>query len=96
MKKIYKILILVIAVEFFILSILNKLEIKALSWIGKTVGVIFCFLPLQILLFCLCRDENITVKKRIWFVIVFWFINICILLGGILTAMEELGMLPKT
>lgn len=94
MKKKYKILIIVISVEFFILGIMNKLGMKAVTWLENFVGIILCFLPIQILLFMLSRDKDISSSKRIIPTIAFWFINICILLGAVATALEELGILP--
>jgi len=81
MKKHYKILLLTFVVELLVITYLGENGIKVESWIGNALGVFFGFLPLQILLFLLSRDEKFSDKKRMCFKIIFWYINVCYLLG---------------
>ena len=85
MKKIYILLLSVFAIETHIVFLLNKVNFKAQTWIANVIGIFCFFLPLQILLFLLGRDENIAPQKRIWLKIIFWFINTCYLAGAITT-----------
>ena len=83
MKKAYKILLVIIFVEIFIVSMLSKENIKIKSWIGNVVGTAIFLGPIQALLFTMGRDERFSSKKRCFFKVVFWFVIICYLLGGI-------------
>jgi len=80
MKNQYKILRIVLIVEWIVIIYLSEQGVKVESWIGNAIGLVVVFLPLQILLFLLSRDEKISNKKRIFSKIVFWYINICYLL----------------
>lgn len=90
MKKKYKILLYIWAVELFIASILNKNNFEVQSWIGNAIGVIIAFLPIQMLLFLLGKDEDRTPGERMLFKLVFWFINICYVLGAIASLVDTL------
>ena len=83
MKKRYSILLSVIAVEFFVISILEKNNIGAQSWIGNAIGIFIFMLPIQILLFLLGKDNAISERKQMCCKVAFWFICICYVLGGI-------------
>ena len=89
MKKQYKILCSVIFIEVFIISILNETAVKIQSWFGNAIGALIFLFPIQILLFMLSKDEKFSKSKRMFFKIVFWFIIICYLLGGIATLLEK-------
>lgn len=88
-KKIYMILLSVFGIEIFIISMLNERNVKFESWIANAVGTLMVLLPIQILLFLLERDEHITPKRRLVLKIVFWFITICYILGGVATLMTR-------
>lgn len=83
MRKKYTFLISVFFIEFFIVSILNKANIKTQSWVGNAVGTFIFLFPIQILFFLLGREYRLTKKKRTFFKVAFWFINVCYFLGGI-------------
>lgn len=83
MKKKYTLFLSIFIIELFIVSILNEINVRIQSWIGNAIGTFIFLLPIQILLFMLSRDEKFSEKKRILFKIIFWFINICYLSGGI-------------
>lgn len=85
MKKQYKFLLIVFGIEFLIVSILQENNIKIQSWIGNAIGAFVFLLPIQILLFLLSKDEKFSKRKRICFKIIFWYINICCIAGGIAT-----------
>lgn len=74
MNKRYKILLRIIFVEIFIAFVLNKIEIRAVSWISNAIGLFIAFLPIEILLFSISKDKKI---KKIWRIISgFYFIFI--------------------
>lgn len=83
MKKTYKILLVIIIAEIFIVSMLSKEIIKIKSWTGNVVGTAIFLGPIQALLFTMGQDERFSSKKRCFFKVVFWFVIICYLLGGI-------------
>ncbi len=85
MKKRYSILLSIIAIDFFVLSILSKNNIGAQTWIGNAISAFVSLLPIQTLLFLLSKDSSISAKKRILCKTVFWFISVCYVLGGIAT-----------
>lgn len=81
MKKNYKILIGILLIEYFLLSILNKLNIQINSKVGTIVGLILIFMPVQILLYLLSRDFQISMKARILSKALFFSISIWCLAG---------------
>ena len=83
MKKRYSILLSIFAVEFFVISILDKSNIRVQSWFGNAIGTFVFLLPMQLLLFLLSKDNTISGKKQMCCKTVFWFISICYILGGI-------------
>lgn len=85
MKKIYKILLIIFGIKFLIVSQLSKHNIQIQSKVGKTIGGFVFFLPIQILLYLLGKDDNISKAKKMLFKILFWHINICYLAGVIAT-----------
>lgn len=85
MRTRYKVLLLLIITEILIISFLQRMNIQIKSWFGNFLGAILFLLPIQILLFCLSRDENSSRKKRIIYKITFWYLNVCFLAGGIAT-----------
>lgn len=92
MKRRYKKLLLVILVEYVLGLILMENYIKIQSFIGSAIGVFVFFLPIQILLFLLSNDDNISNTKRIIAKIVFWFIcscYLCAIIAGISMAISE-------
>lgn len=91
MRKQYKLLIYIFIIEFFVVLLLNEVNIKIQSWAGNAAGTLIFLLPIQILLFMLGRDERINRNKRRCFKIAFYFISICYLLGGIVTLINNQG-----
>lgn len=89
MKKQYKVLILTIGVEFLIVSLLQENNIRIQSWIGNAIGAFIFLLPTQILLFLLGKDDKFSKIKRMCFKIIFWYINICYLVGGVATLVMD-------
>lgn len=85
MKKKYKILLIIFLIEVEIVSILSKTNIRAETVIENAIGLIVCLLPIQILLFMLSRDEKCSQRIRTCCKIAFWHINICYLLGAIVS-----------
>lgn len=88
MKKQYSILLSLIVINCFIVSILSKYNVKVQSWAGNAIGAFAFLLPIQILLFLLGQDQNFANKKRTYFKVAFWFVNICYILGGIASLVQ--------
>lgn len=72
-----------IVIEYVIIFILNKMHLTVQTWMGNAIGAFIFLLPIQIMLFMLGRDEHFSNKKRTCFKVIFWFIIVCYLLGGI-------------
>ncbi|MBR6531132.1 MAG: hypothetical protein IKT61_01355 [Clostridia bacterium] len=90
MKKSYKILLIIIGIEFlFVGPLLNELNVQVQSRFGNAIGVFVGFLPIEILLYLLSKDEKFSLLKRRIAKIIFWSIIICYVLGGIATAIES-------
>lgn len=83
MKNKYKIILILLILEYFCLLLMNKLNIKIQSWIGNAVGTLLFLTPLLILLYILKKDEDIPVKFRILAKFFFWFLVFCFIAGGI-------------
>lgn len=83
MRKLYKILLCIILINLFVISVLNKQNIRIESWAGNAMGVLVFFLPIQTCLFLVGHDEKFSNRVRICVKIFFWFINICYLLGAV-------------
>lgn len=83
MKNRYKVILILFILEYFCLSLMNKLNIKIQSWIGNAVGALLFLTPLLILLYTLKKDENISLKVRIFAKLLFWFLVCCFIAGGI-------------
>lgn len=90
MKKSYKILLIIIGIEFlFIGPLLNELNVQAQSWIENAVGLFVSFLPIEILLFLLSKDEKFSLLKRGIAKIIFWSIIFCYVSGGAATGIKS-------
>ena len=89
MKRQYKIIKSIIFAEILIILVLKLNNIVVQSWIGKVVGLFVFLLPIQILLFFLYKNENQSQGKRVFYRILFWFIIICYLLGGVTTLLQQ-------
>ena len=85
MKARYKVLIGILVAEWWILKQLNSIEYKVEFWLGNVIGLAIVFLPIQIILFLLSRDPDRKEKTRFFCKILFWFINVCYVGGGIAT-----------
>lgn len=83
MKNIYKVLLLLFIIEIIIIAILRENNLIVQSYLGNAIGVFLFLLPIQILLFMLSKDNDLTRKIRLCLLIVFWFINICYVGGGV-------------
>ena len=88
MKRKYAILLSIVGIEFLVVSILNKSNVKVESWIGNAIGTFIFFLPVQILLFSLSKDKELSTKKQVCCKCAFWFIIVCYFLGGIATLIQ--------
>lgn len=77
MKKKYIILLIVLAIEFTLIEILESYHIKVDGVFLNAVGAFLAFLPIEILLFCLGKDENIKKGLRMFCIILFWFFIAC-------------------
>lgn len=75
MKRIYKIILGVIGIEYLYIIILNKFNVKIDSVIGTILGVALFFAPIIILFFLLGKDEEVDNKYRILVKV----LNVCIL-----------------
>ena len=91
MKKIYKYLLAAIIVEICIVSVLDRAGIHIQSWIGNAVSAAVFFLPIETLLFMLGRDSDISETKRTCCKILFWFILVCYVSGGIALLFSSYG-----
>lgn len=89
MKKVYKLLRFIISIEILAVLLLSELNIKIQSWVGNAIGTVIFLLPIQVLLYCLSRDQNMKTKTRIICKGVFWFILICFIGGGMATLLEK-------
>jgi hypothetical protein len=85
MKRQYKYVLFVIIGEILILSILKEYNVEIQSWIGHAIGTFVVLLPIQILLFLASEDDRLSKGSRKCFRILFWYIIICYILGGIVT-----------
>ena len=86
MKRGYKILITILALEIVGVSALNELGMVAHSWIGNVISGMIFLVPLLILLYFLSKDSNISRTKRTLSKIVLCFIIICFCVGMIAKA----------
>ena len=89
MKKIYKYLLAVIIVEICIVSVLDRAGFHVQSWIGNAVGAAVLFLPIEMLLFILGRDGDLSKGWRACCKVAFWFVLISYLAGGIALLAEQ-------
>lgn len=80
MKK-YIILIIIIAIEFHILFMLNLLNVKLETWIGNVIGGFAGFFPIQMVLYLLSREPRVPEWIKKCCKGLFWFINICYILS---------------
>ncbi len=88
MKRKYSILLSIVGIEFLVVSILDKANVKIESWIGNAIGTFIFFLPIQIFLYLLGKDKSLSAKLQVCCKCVFWFILICYFLGGITTLLQ--------
>ena len=88
MKRKYKNLINIIVCEWIIVFILSELNIRVNSWTGNAVGILIFLFPLLMLLYLVKNDNEISAKNRMIVKIVFYFIIVCYMLGGIGEAVE--------
>lgn len=79
MKKQYKILSAIVLAEFIVIYIMSQNNIKIQSFIGSALGVFAFFLPIQIILFLLSKDADVSKVKRAFAKVLFWFICSCYL-----------------
>lgn len=91
MKKQYKILLSVCAIEFFVL---NKLNFSAQTWMGNAIGSFLVLLPIQALLLMAGRDKDVGEIKRICFKLIFFLIIAIYLIAGLVTLVYEYNGAP--
>ena len=94
MKKQYKILLSVCAIEFFVLFILNKLNFSAQTWMGNGIGLILFLLPIQALLLMAGRDKDVGEIKRICFKLIFFLIIAIYLIAALVSLVYEYNGAP--
>ena len=82
MKKLHKILLIIIVVEFAIIRILKLFNVSATTFWGNLLGIIFFFLPILILLYLLAKDSS-NKKTQITYISILIFIIFCIIGGCI-------------
>ena len=85
-KKRYIILLTVVFAEIIIISALNKINVKADSFVENAAGLFLFLLPIQILFFLLSKDKNISERNRVFAKVVFWFIIVCYIAGAMAAA----------
>lgn len=83
MKTKYKIIIFVFAIEYFCILIMDKMNIHVRGWIKNAIGALVFLVPLFLLLYFLGKDKDIKKKYRIISKILFYFLIVCYLVGGI-------------
>lgn len=83
MKKKYKIILIIFILEYFCLSLINKLGIRIRTWLGNAIGALVVLLPLWILLYLLNKDKDISPRCRMLAKFFFWFLIFCYIAGGI-------------
>ena len=97
-EKTYKILKYVIISEYVIVFILSKANVfdyltpenSFLLWVRNAVGTFVFFLPVQVLLYLLGKDEKISDKKRFFSKLAFWFITITWTFSAVITLFNNL------
>ena len=90
MKKKYKVLLMVFIIERIIVSILDLLNLKLKTEIANVIAAICFFLPIQLILYFLSKEEiKSDIVKQIckWF---FWFITIVLFMASFLVFGEIL------
>lgn len=85
MKKLRKLLLIIVIVEFSIAFILGCFDIRIEPWPLNVVVTCIFLLPIQALLFMSGRNDEYSKKKRTFFKIAFWYLNICYILTVIVT-----------
>ena len=90
MKKKYKILLIIIAIETYFLVLMNINEIEIKTFLGQFVGSIVYFLPIEVLIFLTSKDKNISKIKRIMCKFLFWHIIVCFVGGTSISLYEVL------
>ena len=91
MKMKYKIILVILIIEYFVLWYMNKTGIHLDSWIGNALGALVLLAPIFVLLYLIMRDEDISMKFKFWAKIIFWFLLVCYIAGGIGKAIALYG-----
>lgn len=91
MKIQYKIILTVIILELFCFTYLNEMGIRFESWIGNALGALLLLAPIFALLYLIKRDEDVSKKFRIIAKILFWYLIVCYIAGGIGKAIALYG-----
>ena len=76
MRKWYRVIWWIIFVEFLVLYLLNKSSVQVHSIFGRAVGVLFCTMPIQAMLYLKSKDHCVAKNKRVLYGIGFWFISL--------------------
>ena len=81
-KKRYKVCIIACLAEFVFIYFLNKAELQFHSLFFHSIGTLLFFLPIVILLMLMSKDDDISIKKRQVFKMIYVFIILCYI-GGL-------------
>ncbi len=82
----YKIIVGAIVVEYIIVSLMSKHNIKIQSGWGNGVAALIFSIPFEILFFVISKDDRVSKIWRVLFKCIFWFWILCYL-GGFVVEM---------
>lgn len=88
MKKRYIILLSILALEFSVVYVLDALKIQLQTWFGNLIGALCIFIPIELLLLLVSKDESAKPNIRFVSKMVFVFLLLCLISGGIATWFE--------
>lgn len=88
MKNTYKLLGYIIVINYIVVSVLAQIEIQIVSLIPKVLALLVFFAPVEILFWCLGRDEAKNPRVRGIFKFLFWFIVVCFGMGFAIELLE--------
>ena len=71
MKIKYKIILVILIIEYLVLWYMNKMGMHLDSWIGNALGALVLLAPIFVLLYLIKRDEDISMKFRLLAKIIF-------------------------
>ena len=89
MKTKYKVLLGLSIAQVIGALFIKKYYGAIKSWWGNVAGVFAFLLPIQICLFLMQRDPDISKRKAVFAKVLFWFITFTFCSGGIATLIES-------